>query len=142
MSKYSGHDFDAGHLNYRLFGKILIISVVVNIWIQDTRYPDWSECWTFRYPVFWHFSSVLVMQLISPSKFWSIIQIPFEFQTCNSHDFEWPLIYLFIYFVREKQIDVQMFWKNAVRILNVWKRAYVLHNKCEFVTGKKVIFFI
>ena len=37
-------------------------------------------------------------------------------------------IYLFIYLARERQIDLQMFWKNAGSI-NVLTRVHVLHNK-------------
>ena len=50
-------------------------------------------------------------------------------------------IYLFI-FAREKQIDFTDVSKITVRFQMIGNRTYVLHEKCDLVTGQKFIFFI
>ena len=76
-------------------------------------------------------------KILSPCPKIAIMKNPVSFL------FEWA-IYLFIYwYVRERSRSIlQMIFGRYSEFLNDWSRTYVLHEMCDLVTGKKIIFFI
>ena len=57
--------------------------------------------------------------------------------------YNYLFIYLFIYMcAREADRFYRWFFGRYSEFLNDWSRTYVLHEMCDLVTGKKIIFFI